>query len=64
MNKKLRLHRMTIAHLTTGALSGVIGGVTGPTEGVTIQSRQVDDKVEPCQSPRPEEDTWGIKTAP
>lgn len=63
MKKKLRLHRMTIAHLSSSALDGVIGGAGGPTEGASIQSVQVDDKVEPCQLPVASE-TCAVKVVP
>jgi len=65
MKKKLRLNRMTIAHLTGRELSGVIGGftATGPTEGAGVTSVQVDDKIEPCQWPIVTE-TCGSKAAP
>ena len=63
MKKKLRLHRMTIAHLTTSGLIDVIGGATGPTEGAGVTSQQVDDKIEPCQLPVASE-TCVVKAAP
>jgi len=63
MKKKLRLHRLTIAHLTGRELSGVFGGEGGPTYDASIQSVQVDDRVEPCQLPVATE-TCGLKVAP
>jgi hypothetical protein len=49
--KKLQLRRTTIANLTPAKLKFAVGGITGPTEGASIQSAQVDDKVVPCQIP-------------
>jgi hypothetical protein len=61
MKKKLRLHRTTIAILSGHALYGVIGGVTGTTEGASVNSVEVSGKIEPCQLPVASE-TCGIGT--
>jgi hypothetical protein len=63
MKKKLRLHRTTIAILSSNALHGVIGGATTTTEGASVQSVVVDGKIEPCHMPIVSE-TCGIRTAP
>jgi hypothetical protein len=50
-NKKLQLHRTTIANLTAPELRNVRGAVGTISLGASVQSIKVDTVVEPCQRP-------------
>jgi hypothetical protein len=49
MQKKLRLARITIAHLTMNQLEHVVGGVQTDTSAAGQQSMKIGTVVEPCQ---------------